>query len=380
MKKRKIKFFQQLRYLCVAGVCILGLVTIIASSGGGDEEGGAPVNTNLPLSLTTGNAEGVTGLTLETAEGAITAGSIGTGGVGLSANSPIEDTFNVSALHIAQDAISRVLEISQTTAPAPWGIRAIDWPNNNPEVVPCAGGVGSVSIGFTENVPADGELDQGESAFLDYNRCDALGSGLILNGEVTVGVLDLNGDPPAPPPAAWMVRFRLNFNSLTATDGGSVIGIFGTLDVTVDALASGTVVTTITTEVRPPGGGPPASSVLSFEEGSDFIQLTLFTLVLEETSPGGAFALSTQGTLESSLIGGTVTFLTTALLTGTDFGNNNPTAGQLQITGAANTSILMRVLLAPPNVDLDVDVDGDGNSDVTLNTDWNGLDNAADVL
>ncbi|KPJ75364.1 MAG: hypothetical protein AMJ54_15235, partial [Deltaproteobacteria bacterium SG8_13] len=247
MKKKRSKFMKNLRHLCVGCVCVFGLMTIVATGGGGDEEGGAPVNTDLPLPLTSGNAVGVAGLTLEAAEGAVTAASLGTGGL-LSADSPDGGNFDVNILRISQDVLDRFLEVAQPTT-LPLIGRVVAWPPTNPAVLSCTSGT-SVSITYTD-VDGDLEVDAGDSAVLNYNNCGEMG--LTLNGEVTVGVLELNGDPPSTLP--WMVKFRLNFNSLTANDGTSTIGVSGTLDATVDALATGTVVTTITTEVSTGGGG-----------------------------------------------------------------------------------------------------------------------------
>ena len=135
--------------------------------------------------------------------------------------------------------------------------------------------------------------------------------GLKLNAELhldgslaflLVGLLSIVGDP------SWTVVFRLNFDSLTASDGTSTVEVFGTLDATVETLPSGDVLTEVTTEVST-GPGSTASSLLHFEEGFDFIQLTLFSASFRENADG-SFVVTSQGTLESSFIGGTVTFAT----------------------------------------------------------------------
>jgi hypothetical protein len=268
-------------------------------------------------------------------------------------------------MRIAQDVFHRIVEIHQKGLPGTGGFLAV----TVPPTVNCSSG--TITTNWDDKAPIN-EVSVGDGFFLEYNSC--VEQGLTLNGQVTVGVLELDNDPPTLP---WRVKFRLNFDSFSASDGGSVVNVFGTLDVTVDAQASGTVITTLTTEVST-GGGSTASSLLQFEEGDDFIQLTLLTITLEEAT-NGDFTLTAQGTLESSLIGGTVTFDTLVDLTGNDFDTNYPSAGQMEIIGAANASILLRIL-SSTNVQLEVDVDGDGISDVTINSTWVQLGAAAGAL
>ena len=364
MKNSRAKLFQQLRYLCLAGVCVFGLITIIASSGGSDEEDGPPVDTSLPLSLTSSNALGVTGLTLDAAEGGITAGSIPVGVIS-SANAPDSSTFDVNVLRIAQVAFRSLLEASQIVTPSVWGRTA--WPPDQSDVSCTSGGVVNIDH---DDADANNIVSKDDSATFDYSNCGELG--LTLNGGLMIVVTRLTGDPSGMPP--WGVTLRLFFTTLTATDGGgSVIRVVGDIDVAIDA--SGTrVVTDVTTEIT------PFPSFLQFEEGGDFIRLTDFTVVLDEASPGGDFTVSTRGTLESTLIGGTITFLPLVLLEGTDFDNNNPDVGELEITGATSSKIRLEVLSAT-NVRLHVDADGDGNYDPPpIDTTWNAIEAAADVL
>ena len=368
MRKRKIKLFQQLRYLCLAGVCILGLITIIAS-GGGDGEDGPPVDTTLPLSLTAGNAEGVTGLVLDAAEGAITAGSIPQGIVS-TANPLGRNTFKIPIIDISMNALERILEVPLDAPAGVWGRTA--WPPTDPATVSCTGG-NTVTIDY-DDADTDNIVSAGDSATLDYNNCGELG--LTLNGDLFMSVMTVTNDPSAAPP--WFIRLRLDFD-LTATDGGDVIRVVGLVQVDVNATAMGTVDITVTTELAPVGGGPPISQSLQFEDGSDFIELTGLTIGLTVTSTDD-FSISAQGTLESTLIGGTITFLTTQLLTGNDFDNNDPDAGEMEIGGGGNSAILLEVV-DDTNVRLHIDADGDGIYAVPpINTTWNALDAAADIL
>jgi hypothetical protein len=246
-------------------------------------------------------------------------------------------------------------------------------PAQVPQSVDCSNG-GNVTAIWTDRDPK-GELSVGDGIDLSFNGC--VEDDLILNGELVVGVLDIVGDPFTDP--SWMVVFRLNFNSLTASDGNDILEVAGTLDATVNTQASGDTLIEITTEVST-GPGTTASSFLHFDEGEDFTELTLYSATFQENADG-SFAVSSQGTLESSFIGGMVTFETTLDVTGTDFDDNNPSAGEMLIIGAANSSVLLRILDSVL-VELDVDDDGDDfdAGDLTITSSWDDLSAAVDAL
>jgi hypothetical protein len=67
------------------------------------------------------------------------------------------------------------------------------------------------------------------------------------------------------------VVFRLNFSALTASDGGAIVEVVGTLDTTVDTRTTGEVITYITTKIVL-GPGSTASSFLYFEAKSGYYQ------------------------------------------------------------------------------------------------------------
>ena len=242
-----------------------------------------------------------------------------------------------------------------------------------PPSVNCSGG-GTADTNWND-ADTDGELSEQDAVTLSFNTC--VEDDLTLNGDIMVGLLSIVGDPSTDP--SWTVVFRLNFDSLTASDGVSSVEVFGTLDSTVETLPSGDVLTEVTTEVGT-GPGSTASSVLHFGEGFDFIQLTLFSASFRENTDG-TFVVTSQGTLESSYIGGTVTFLTTQEVTGRGFAVNNPDAGEVLITGAANSSVQL-LIIDSVSVELDVDDEGDGldAGDVTLPSSWDELDAAVDAL
>ncbi len=352
-------------------ISILALVCICISCGGGGGSGGdenGVVDTNQALALDNSNALPVSGLVLDAAAGGITAGSLGTVVVA-SADSPQGGGFEFNLLRITQDVMELVWEMRLQGTPGTSNLS----PAQVPMSVDCSDG-GTITVSWRDN-DNDGELSVGDGVDLLCNNC--IEEDLELNGGLLVGVISMVGDPMTDP--EWTVVLRLNFNSLTASEDGYILEVAGTLDVTVDTLASGEVVTEITTEVDT-GGGTTASSHLHFDEGEDFTELTLFTVIFREY-PDGSFAVSSQGTLESSFIGGTVNFLTTEDMTGTDFDDNHPSAGKMLIAGAKGSNVLLRILDSVI-VELDVDDEGDGfdAADPTIPSTWDELDDAVDAL
>jgi hypothetical protein len=235
--------------------------------------------------------------------------------------------------------------------------------------VNCSGG-GTIIIDWDDK-DTSGGLSVGDSISVIGDNC--VEDDLELNGEMFVGVMRMVSDPD------WTIVLRLNFNDLTASDNGYVLVVYGTLDVTVESKLSGEVVTKITTEIDT-GGGSTASSHLYFGEREDFAELTLFTLIFREF-PDSSFALSSQGALTSTYIGGTVTFETTQEMEGKDFESKPPSAGRMEILGAADSNVLLRVLDSV-DVELDVDNEGDGfdAKDTTITSTWDALSAAADAL
>ena len=352
---------------------ILAVIVICVScggGGGGSDGGGAGgvVDTNQALTLTSSNAAAVSGLTIDAVGGGVTAGSLGTVVIA-SADSPNGSGFEFSLLHVARNVVDRVWTMHEqgTLAVATVGAAQV------PESIDCSV-AGTVSALWTDRDPV-GELSERDFIDLTFNGCTE--EDLTLNGGMDVRVQSLDGDPATD--SSWTVVFRLNFNTLTASDSDTLVEVVGTLDATVDTQASGSVVTDITTEVAT-GPGETVSSFLYFGEREDFIELTLYSVRFQENADG-SFAVSGQGTLESSFIGGTVTFETTQEVTGTGFDVNNPSAGRVLIVGAANSSVLLRILDSVV-VEMDLDDDGDGfdTGDVTLPSSWDDLNAAVDAL
>lgn len=347
---------------------LMALCFVACGGGGGDTSGGVPVDTTQPLSLTDTNARAISGLTVEAAVGGISLGSL-SDVVIASTTPPIRADVSFNILHLALDMADHVL----TMPPQAMNATADASRALVPTSVDCTGG-GTVMASWTD-ADDDNNLSAGDGITLFFGSCTE--NGLTLNGESDVFILSLVGNPSMD--LSWTMACRLNFNSLQATDNVDSVEVIGTLDVTLDTSESGAMTIDLSTEIDL-GSGTTSSSFLYFGEGVDFTELTLFSASLQENADG-SFTLSSQGTLRSSLIGGTVTFETTQEMTGNDFELNNPSAGELLIIGKTNSRVALRVV-DDVVVELDIDAEGDGfdAGDITQTTSWDELSAAADSL
>jgi hypothetical protein len=344
------------------GLIPLVLAACASSGGGGDGGGDGFVDTSQPLALTDANAPAVTGLVVDAALGGIRLGSIGTVVFEKAGGSQASGT-DLDLIRLARRVTFSAFSVLGKTAVVPAAL---------PTSVDCTGG-GTVNANWTTDT--DMELSVGDFAELIFTNC--VEGDFVLDGPMTVGILSLAGNPLTDP--SWTAESRLNFNDLTATVRGFPVRVIGTLDAAVDVQASGTVVTDLTTELNL-GTGGTSGSILHFDDGEDFTELSAYSVHLQENNDG-SFSISGQGTVESSFIGGIVTFETTQDLSGVDLDGNNPSAGRVLTVGAANSSVLLRVL-NDQSVEMDVDDEGDGfdAGDTTIDRTWEEMFAEADAL
>ena len=79
------------------------------------------------------------------------------------------------------------------------------------------------------------------------------------------------------------------------------------------------------------------------------------------------YTLTSSGSINSTELGGAVTYSTPVSLQG--MGSDNPFAGEFLVTGADGASIRL-IALDSVNVRIEIDTDGDGIVDATEDTTW----------
>jgi hypothetical protein len=341
-----------------AAICLAISLAACGGSGGGGEDDTDEsdfVDSNLPVNLDASNAEAAAGLTVESAFGGLTIGQAS--GLILPADAgpgtmrPLLPRLLESQFKFLAELAGsgRAGNITLLGAPAP--------------LVSCEDG-GMVTASWTDGIDP-GVLSAGDSAELSYTDCGF--AGFVLNGTINIALDELTGDPPADP---WSAQFRVSFASaqtnLRVTDGVDTLGVNGGATVTLDSQATGLTVDVV------------ANSIIQFEDEEFFLtNLEPYTMTLVEGA-GGTYEVSGRGTISTNYAG-RVSFDVVETLMGSDFVNAFPDTGRVQISGAANSTVVLRVLSAT-DVELDVDADGDGNPEQTLQRTWQDLMLAADAL
>jgi hypothetical protein len=228
--------------------------------------------------------------------------------------------------------------------------------NPSPQMVPCDSGNGNLVL---NDVDPPG-LSTGDSATLTFNACVLNGDGIpiTLNGTLSFVASDVTGTPPGP----FSYALTCSFNSFSINMLGATLIVNGgfTLELSTDDADTYTAV------VHGDYFSVYAQAGLQAFSGT----ISNFHLERTYTESTGTYSVENTATIAGSQLGGEVSFVTTVPFTGAD--PDDPDAGTLVVTGADGATL---TLMALNNVDVRilVDVDGDGETDATIDTTWDVL-------
>ena len=222
------------------------------------------------------------------------------------------------------------------------------------EVVLCDTGEATVTWNDADN---DLMISTGDTFDVVFAVCFFADSGTTLDGPASLTNLVVEGDP-FNQIAPWRLATTFGLDNLSGTDSTGTVILDGDLNLDLSSVDNVVVDLSITT-----------ASLTAQQSG---ITETLSDYVLTQTLDLNALTqvISTNGTLASTLLEGSVTFETLQ-----DFlviGDDNPSAGQLLIRDSSS-SVLVTVV-DNINVQLDIDFDLDGMIDQTIVVSWAELD------
>jgi hypothetical protein len=224
----------------------------------------------------------------------------------------------------------------------------------------CSGG-GTIAISGDVADPTLDTLSAGDTLSIDFDGCNE--SGILISGslDLTINATSsafFDGTPP------FDIDISVVMAALTVTDTGSTFSGNGDirLVLTEDALGN--------------YGATLSGNSVTISEGGQTETLSSYNYVLTGNDSSGDYSIDIAGTINSTILGGSVTFITDQPFTGNDFiGTGDPTEGVLLMTSDFDGS--QARLTAQPdgiNVMIEVDADGDGVFEDTVMTTWADLD------
>ncbi len=319
-------------------------LTIISACGGGSDDGGGltgGVPSADPATITTGNAPLIAAVVAEVAMGQ---------GVFSSVFSPAIPIASSGADAAIAPVMKPVLSAAMKKA-APSQLYATSAGQEN-----CAIS-GTVDVRITADNPLEPSVN--DLFEFQFTNCDD-GTGVVLNGGMSISITALTVDPAS---GQSLIGMAIEFSAFAVTEDGETTSANGSVSFEIDTRNPPTTTITVSTD-----------AFVTTAAGSEEV-LTNFTIEIteDESMFPVAVTVDTSFTISSPRIGGDVSVSTTLALQ--SMGEDYPFVGELRITGAGN-SVIVLIALDANTVRLEIDIDGDG-VDETIDMTWDELMAAA---
>ena len=213
---------------------------------------------------------------------------------------------------------------------------------------------GTVDIDITISDPL--QPTEGDIYAMQFSGCND-GNGVITNGGMILTITDLDGDFATE---QFLLGVRMELSAFQVTEGVETSGATGTVTVVIDSMTPPLTTITVST-----------SALATSSDGTAEAVSDLTVTISEDSSMfPTAVSVTTSFTVSSPTIGGEVTVSTSLAMQAS--GEEYPYVGELRITGAGNSAIVI-IALDANRVRLEIDVDGDGAFDGDLETTWDEL-------
>ena len=213
---------------------------------------------------------------------------------------------------------------------------------------------GTVDIDVTISDPL--QPSENDVYAFQFTNCDD-DTGTITNGGMIMTITALDGDFTS---GQMLLGVSMQLTAFQVTEGGETTGASGTVTVTIDSRTPPLTTITVST-----------SALATSSDGTAEAVSNMTVTISEDASMfPTAVSVSTSFTVDSPRIGGVVTVSTSLAMQAS--GEEYPYIGELRITGAGNSAIVV-IALDANRVRLEIDIDGDGAFDDSLETTWDEL-------
>lgn len=213
---------------------------------------------------------------------------------------------------------------------------------------------GFVDIDITVTNPL--QPTEGDVYALQFTECND-GDGIVTDGGMIIRITELGGDFES---GQFLLGVSMELSAFQVTEGGETTGANGAVTVMIDSRTPPLTTITVSTSALATSGDGTAEAVTD---------LTV-TISEDESMFPPTVSVETSFTVDSPRIGGEVVVSTSLALQAS--GEEYPFVGELRITGAGNSAVVL-IALDAGRVRLEIDIDGDGAFDGELETTWDEL-------
>jgi len=271
-----------------------------------------------------------------------------------------ESTLNNGAVWDSEDLfdVFSGLLIQQTNSKS--GLEYSDLMKFALEQIPVAGAGTDVtlecqlsgSLNISGSIADQSTLSTGDSLTIAFDACvSEEGS---QNGSISITITAFSGDVGTD----YSIGFSVVFNDLIFIENNETTTISGDVSMSI-MLAEGILTTSF------------ESNAFTVNEDGREQSISDYSVVTTVDVNEDSFNLDLEGSLTSDELGGTVSFETIEPFTGT--GDDELASGVLRITGADGSTM---TLTTENGVDvlLEIDSDGDGETNTTVDSNWEELE------
>lgn len=316
-----------LRYFAIAALLAVGIITTIATGGGGSDGVTPPAPVGPTLNITADNGSDaasavVIAIGLSFDVGDITGGNVSAQPVGDLLSPPLSK----GVAGMFKSVPPAVLQAPESCATS-----------------------GTVDVSVTQaNINTITVGDRIVAVFLD---CDD-GLGYVISGTVDLTIAAIQGDLFTE---VFLLGMDVVMTDIVVTEGASIMTAAGDFSLTLDSLDFPAVRMSLS-------GGE-----LQLGSDGEVVSLTDFDHALQIDSVTTALVATVLGRLDSSTLGGSVDYETLVAIEA--IGDNDPHVGEILITGAADSSVRI-VIIDSSHIQLEIDENGDGTVDAFIDTTW----------